>query len=89
MLEGGRLGLNSFFRVEQALVRGGAGGACPVHCRGSAQWLNQAHTVVQGDRRSQQPVLNWADAQQGVNGEVKELPTGRVGTTDVPHRSSN
>lgn len=40
VLEGGRLGLSSFFRVEQALARGGVGGACPAHCRGSAQWLN-------------------------------------------------
>lgn len=69
VLEGGRLGLNSFFRIEQALVGEVLRGACPVHCRCIVVFSRVVESSIHSGSRGQEvavaPVLNWADAQQG------------------------
>lgn len=89
MLEGGRLGLNSFFRVEQALVRGGAGGG--VSCS-----LQRFSPVVElnthsGSRRQEVAVACLELGRCSARGQwgSEGVANWQVGTTDVPHRSSN
>lgn len=59
---------NPLLGQGRPFVQGGAGlGACPVYCRGSAQWVNRAHCSRGG--RKQYPVWFWHMLSMGPRGE--------------------